>query len=119
MEVERREPRKIEIYPSDNQTVVEGGSVLFQCRILSGIPNPEIEWKPMLTSGFEKNVEILANGGVIRMTDVQKENEGRFECTASNLAGKVTSVAYLKVAIAPSLTLTPSGSVQVIANCSK
>ena len=45
LEVERREKPQIEVYPSDNQTVVQGGSVLFQCRILSGIPNPQVEWK--------------------------------------------------------------------------
>lgn len=113
MEVERRERPQIEIYPSDNQTVVQGGSVLFQCRILSGIPNPEVTWKSLDAGGFPRNVEILANGGVIRITDLQKSNEGRFECTAKNVAGSATAVAWLKVTIAPSLTLTPKGSFQV------
>ena len=47
LEVERREKPEIEIYPSDNQNVVQGGSVLFQCRVMSGIPNPKITWRPL------------------------------------------------------------------------
>ena len=47
LEVERREKPLIEIYPSDNQNVVQGGSVLFQCRVMSGIPNPKITWRPL------------------------------------------------------------------------
>ena len=47
LEVERREPPQIEVHPSDNQTVNVGEHVLFQCRVLSGIPNPDIEWKPL------------------------------------------------------------------------
>ena len=42
LEVERREKPQIEIYPSASQNVIQGGSVLFQCRVLSGIPNPKI-----------------------------------------------------------------------------
>ena len=114
LEVERREKPQIEIYPSDNQTVVQGGSVLFQCRILSGIPNPRVQWKPINSANsFGKNVEILANGGVIRITNVQKNNEGRFQCTADNLAGQVSAVATLGVLIPPTINMTPKTSVQV------
>ena len=93
---------------------VPGGSVLFQCRILSGIPNPQVEWKfNGNANSFDKNVEILANGGVIRITNVQKSNEGRFECTASNLAGQATVMAYLGVLIPPTIEMTPTSSIQV------
>ena len=97
LEVERRERPEIEIYPSPSQSVIQGGSVLFQCRVLKGIPNPTINWRNMDGSAFGRNVEILANGGVIRITDIQKANEGRFECNATNIAGYMTAVASLKV----------------------
>ena len=97
LEVERRERPEIEIYPSPSQSVIQGGSVLFQCRVLKGIPNPTINWRNMDGSAFDRNVEILANGGVIRITDIQKANEGRFECNATNIAGYMTAVASLKV----------------------
>ena len=113
LEVERREPPTIEIYPSPDQTVVEGGSVLFQCRVLTGIPAPEIQWRPLLGNGFGRNVEVLAEGGVVRITEITKANEGQYECTASNLAGSVEEVAYLKVTVPPKISLEPSGSIQV------
>ena len=37
-----REAPRLEIYPSTTQTVAKGGSVLFQCRVLAGIPAPEV-----------------------------------------------------------------------------
>ena len=73
-----------------------------------------MEWKFNGNSNsFDKNVEILANGGVIRITNVQKSNEGRFECTASNLAGQATVMAYLGVLIPPTIEMTPTSSIQV------
>ena len=64
-------------------------------------------------SAFARNVEILADGGVIRITNLQPSNEGRFECNATNIAGSMTAVAFLKVNIPPSLTVSPQGSIQV------
>ena len=114
LEVERRESPTIEIYPSADQTVVEGGSVLFQCRVLTGIPTPEIQWRPLNGNSFGRNVEVLADGGVIRITEITKDtNEGQYECTASNVAGNVKAVAYLKVTVPPKISLNPSGSMQV------
>ena len=40
VEVERREPPAVELYPTTKQTVVQGGSALFQCRVTAGIPTP-------------------------------------------------------------------------------
>ena len=44
VEVERRERPQIEIYPEERQTSVKGGSALFQCRLLAGIPTPQLKW---------------------------------------------------------------------------
>lgn len=112
LEVERREKPQIEIYPSNNQTVIEGSSALFQCRILSGIPNPEVVWKSLYP--LANNVEILANGGVIRITDIKKSNQAYYECSAENVAGSATARAYLTVQIPPKISLNPaSGSIQI------
>ena len=105
LEVERREQPRIEIYPSNNQSVAQGGSVLFQCRALSGIPSPTIEWRTLSGTSLGRNVEILDQQGVVRITDVQKSNEDRYECSATNLAGRATAIASLTVTISPRLTL--------------
>ena len=35
---------KIDIYPNVTQTIVVGGSALFQCRVMDGDPPPTIRW---------------------------------------------------------------------------
>ena len=64
--MERREAPRVEIYPEPAQRVSTGQSVLFQCRVTAGIPNPVVRWtRPGGSSQFERNVEIM-DGGVIR-----------------------------------------------------
>ena len=59
-------PPRVEIYPEPAQRVSTGQSVLFQCRVVAGIPNPEVRWtRPGGSTQFERNVEIM-EGGVIR-----------------------------------------------------
>lgn len=65
LEIERREAPKLEIYPGDSQTATNGQSILFQCRVVAGIPNPEVTWTRVDGRPFPENVEVL-NGGVIR-----------------------------------------------------
>ena len=45
----------------------------------------------IIVGSFAQNVEILADGGVIRITDLQPSNEGRFECNATNIGKKLRS----------------------------
>ena len=62
VEIERREPPRIEIYPDSTQTVTKFGSVLFQCRTLSGIPTPTITWLRKDGRPLEAHIEILRGG---------------------------------------------------------
>ncbi len=78
LEVERREAPKIEIYPSETQTAIKGGSVLFQCRVMAGIPNPEVTWSRADGRSLGPNIEVLSGGGVMRMTEVTEGNEGSY-----------------------------------------
>lgn len=55
----------IELYPEATQTVIRGGSALFQCRVTAGIPAPTVEWIRADGSPFTSSTEIV-NGGVIR-----------------------------------------------------
>ncbi len=60
-----REPPAVELYPQSKQTIVQGGSALFQCRITAGIPTPKIKWSRVDGRPMAANVEEL-EGGVIR-----------------------------------------------------
>ena len=70
VEVERREVPVIDFYPESRQTVTKGGSVLFQCRAVAGIPSPKLTWRRLDGRSFGSNVEIL-DGGVIRINQVK------------------------------------------------
>lgn len=39
-----REVPVLEVYPSTPQTITEGSPTLLQCRVMAGIPHPEITW---------------------------------------------------------------------------
>ena len=53
------------MYPQASQTVVQGGSALFQCRVTAGIPTPRAKWTRVGGGSMPSNVEEL-DGGVIR-----------------------------------------------------
>ena len=65
LEVELREPPTAKLYPRATQTVITGGSALFQCRYMSGNPTPVITWTRGDGGQLPPNVEVLS-GGVLR-----------------------------------------------------
>jgi hypothetical protein len=112
IEVERREAPALEIYPEPYQTITTGGSVLFQCRTVAGIPTPLVTWTRADGRPFQPNVELLG-GGVIRMNRLTGPEAGQYNCKAANEAGVAEATATLIVQEAPSIVLTPSGSVNL------
>ena len=109
LEVEPREPPTLEIFPALSQTIVTGGSALYQCRPRTGIPAPSITWTRVDRRPLASSAEILP-GGVIRFTRVTGEEEGEYRCTAENTAGRAETVATLTINQVPEITLTPRGS---------
>ena len=57
--MERREPPTIDFYPDARQVVTNGGSVLFQCRVVTGIPSPKLSWRRLDGRALGANVETL------------------------------------------------------------
>ena len=64
---------------------------LFLCFLLINYQFFEYFFREITVGSFAQNVEILADGGVIRITDLQPSNEGRFECNATNIGKKLRS----------------------------
>lgn len=56
---------KVEIYPSESQTIIAGNSAIVQCRITSGIPSPVITWRRGNNLPLSSNVEEMS-GGTLR-----------------------------------------------------
>ena len=72
VEVERREAPGVVLYPQATQTVVQGGSALFQCRVTAGIPTPRAKWTRVGGGSMPNNVEEL-DGGVIRLVSKSRK----------------------------------------------
>lgn len=61
-----REVPTVELYPRATQSVIEGGSAIFQCRP-TGVPPPTIQWSRPNKEPLSSRVEQLTNG-VLRYT---------------------------------------------------
>lgn len=110
IEVERREPPGVEIYPENSQTITKSGSVLFQCRTIAGIPSPLVTWTRVDGLPLQPNVELLG-GGVLRINRVTGKEQGGYKCRAQNEVGSTEAIATLVVQEVPTITLQPKGSV--------
>ena len=113
IEVEPREAPRLEVYPQAEQTISVGGSVLYQCRAVAGIPSPEIQWTRQGGGRLTSNAEVLS-GGVLRITRVTGSEAGSYVCTATNTAGRATIVSSLIIQKPPTVRLQPSGSLQIV-----
>nr|CAD7589934.1 unnamed protein product [Timema genevievae] len=113
VEVERQESPSIELYPKGQQTVVEGGRALLQCRVTGGIPSPSIRWTRPNGLALSSAVEELP-GGVLRFNHITKTEEGQYSCHAENNAGSTDAVATLVVQSLPKIVLSPSNVVHVV-----
>uniref|UniRef100_A0A1B6EDX6 Basement membrane-specific heparan sulfate proteoglycan core protein n=1 Tax=Clastoptera arizonana TaxID=38151 RepID=A0A1B6EDX6_9HEMI len=113
VEVERREPPEITLYPKDREIVIEGGSALIQCRATGGIPTPTLQWsRPDNKQLPTRNIEILPDG-VLRFNSVTRDEEGQYMCTAENVVGSRTAVATLEVQSYPIISIYPPSPVTV------
>lgn len=106
VDVERREPPRVEIYPEARQVVNIGGNVLIQCRILSGIPTPNLTWKRLDGLPLPQEVEELA-GGALRFNSITEKSAGSYTCHAINEAGETSALGIIEVQEIPSVTIYP------------
>ncbi|XP_044757427.1 MAM domain-containing glycosylphosphatidylinositol anchor protein 2-like [Coccinella septempunctata] len=82
-------PPSIHILPPNGQvTVRRGGPVSFECRA-SGNPEPIVQWTKkdgLLPSGLQ-----VQSGYLLSLGDVQRQDAGMYQCTASNGIGQPVS----------------------------
>ncbi|NWX67629.1 VGFR1 factor, partial [Alca torda] len=80
-----------------DQTVNSSNSAMLECQV-RGIPEPQISW-------FKNHEEIQQESGIILgpgsrtlfIERVKEEDEGLYQCIATNLKGSVESAAYVTV----------------------
>ncbi|KAK3801367.1 hypothetical protein RRG08_059069 [Elysia crispata] len=108
LEVERREPPRIEIYPQDAQVMRLGGNAMFQCRVVGGAPTPTVAWTRPGGRPFTSNTEVRQSSGVLVFNGITAEEQGEYVCSATNQMGTVTATVSVRVEGPPSITVTPS-----------
>ncbi|KYO27409.1 vascular endothelial growth factor receptor 1 [Alligator mississippiensis] len=80
-----------------DQTVNSSNSAALECQV-QGIPEPQIFWFKNHEEIHEEPGIILGPGGrMLFIERVKEEDEGLYQCVATNLKGSVESAAYVTV----------------------
>uniref|UniRef100_A0A182YHF3 Uncharacterized protein n=1 Tax=Anopheles stephensi TaxID=30069 RepID=A0A182YHF3_ANOST len=92
--------------PQD-QTVVAGSSVVFQCRV-GGEPLPDVLWRRTASGGNMplERVRVLEDRS-LRIDDITIEDMGEYSCEADNAVGSITASGTLVVHSPPSFLVRP------------
>ena len=79
--------------------IVEGGQARFEA-VVSGLPEPEIEWfkdGKLVRESYRFKLEFDGNKSVLTVKDAKQTDDGEFTCTATNKVGKVSCTIELVV----------------------
>lgn len=82
-----------------NMTVIEGESVTLECYI-SGHPAPIVSWYRedyQIESSIDFQITFKAGVARLVIREAFAEDSGRFTCTATNVAGTVSTSCHLHV----------------------
>uniref|UniRef100_A0A182K663 Roundabout n=1 Tax=Anopheles christyi TaxID=43041 RepID=A0A182K663_9DIPT len=92
--------------PND-QTVVAGSSVVFQCRV-GGEPLPDVLWRRSASGGNMplERVRVLEDRS-LRIDDITIEDMGEYSCEADNAVGSISASGTLVVHSPPSFLVRP------------
>jgi hypothetical protein len=90
----------------------KGVAIKLYCRIVDGTPTPSLEWKrtddrPLPTNSIQTQEE---NGLILQIHDINKNDEGKYECVGRNNEGE-SSDAYnllVEVEVEDTTTIIPN-----------
>ena len=85
--LDSREP--VSVIVGQRLDVLSGTNVSIECPV-SGIPEPEINWK-------RQNGALLAKDSILTIDSVSTKSSGEYVCRASNLAGDVMAGSVVTV----------------------
>ncbi|XP_039438297.1 roundabout homolog 1-like [Culex pipiens pallens] len=94
-----------------NQTVVAGRSVVFQCRV-GGEPIPDVLWRRSASGGNMPlgRVHILEDRS-LKIDDITVDDMGEYSCEADNAVGSITASGNLVVHSPPSFIIRPKNQI--------
>ena len=94
-----------------NQTVLAGQDVLLACQV-GGDPQPDLKWHRKEVDINLDKVKIVPGQG-LRIESVHPSDEGTYICEASNIMGRTTISAFLRVREPPVISVKPQAQLQV------
>jgi len=87
--VEARQAPEVEVYPSTKELLVERNGVVYaQCRVVSGSPEPVVEWKRRDGRAMSPNVAVEQEGYLLVVKGGGEAEMGEYVCVARNAAGE-------------------------------
>lgn len=73
--------------PKNPTEAIEGQSVMIDC-VVDGRPKPTIHWdKNLVMNDFDKSRFSVLENGSLFISEVRKEDENKYGCTAGSSAG--------------------------------
>ena len=79
----------IELLPKGPVHIREGDTANLTCKIIDGLPKPQISWL--------KDEKLLAKDVTLILTNVTDKHEGWYTCIAQNAGGNVTDRIHVTV----------------------
>ncbi|XP_063064404.1 neural cell adhesion molecule L1.2 isoform X1 [Engraulis encrasicolus] len=86
--------------------VLRGQTLQLEC-IVQGLPTPSVRWVKKDSVMSETRVTRRNSNTLLHLSDVQKADEGQYQCTANNSQGTVTHVYNVVVEAAPYWRVKP------------
>lgn len=99
LEVEKEMHAPEFVVQPEGVQIVEGGQARFEA-VVSGLPEPEIEWskdRKLIRDSHRFKLEFDGNRSVLTVKDAKQTDDGEFTCTATNKVGKVSCTVELVV----------------------
>lgn len=103
-----RESPKVEIFPTEPQTVRVDESVQLSCRANQGIPAPTLIWLRGDGSPIHRAEEKYP--GTILISNITFADAGEYECRATNIAGVASQTATINVIQPPEIRILPENN---------
>ncbi|KAM9350460.1 neural cell adhesion molecule L1.1-like [Symphorus nematophorus] len=79
---------------------LRGNTIILEC-IPKGLPTPKVEWKKKDGSLDETSGELDSFGRWLRFSSITQEDDGEYECKASNIHGNVKHSFTVSVEASP------------------